>query len=103
MSTLYPNRPLGRGELAARGFEGPPDDASRADRLAAQLVRIRDLMLDGRWRSLVAIEQVTGYPQASISAQLRHLRKRRFGSYRVEKRHVEHGLWEYRVSATEER
>ena len=79
-------------------FEGPPDEDSRTARLSAQLVAIRDLMLDGRWRTLAEIERATGAPQASISAQLRHLRKRRFGRYVVEKQHVEHGLWQYRIA-----
>jgi hypothetical protein len=58
---------------------------------------IRKLMVDGQWRSLGQIENVTGHPQASISAQLRHLRKKRFGSHVVERRHMGKGLYEYRV------
>ncbi len=55
---------------------------------------------DGEWRTLDEIAAITGDPQASISAQLRHLRKARFGSHILEKRprgdrHV--GLWEYRL------
>jgi hypothetical protein len=45
--------------------------------------------------------RVTGDPQASVSAQLRHLRKERFGAHTVEKRargERAHGLFEYRVS-----
>jgi hypothetical protein len=52
------------------------------------------------WRTLEEIRALTGEPAASISAQLRHLRKPRFGSYRVEKRNrgsESHGLFEYRV------
>ncbi len=69
-------------------------------RLTGQIKRIRDLMLDGRWRTLSQIELVTGDPAASISAQLRNLRKERFGGYSVEKRTVgsrTNGLFEYRV------
>jgi hypothetical protein len=58
-------------------------------------------MRDGRWRTLEEIHKTTlGEPVASISAQLRHLRKPRFGSYRVERRHrgdPGSGLYEYRV------
>ncbi len=39
------------------------------NRLTSQLERIRDLMLDGNWRTLSEIEQTLGYPSASISAQ----------------------------------
>lgn len=79
-------------------FEGPVLD-EEVPRLAKQHQVIRTLMLDGQWRTLAAIEDETGYPPASISAQLRHLRKERFGSYRVSKRRVAgaEGLWEYHV------
>lgn len=70
------------------------DDA----RLLTQLDEIRDLMLDGQWRSLNEIESITGHPPASISAQLRHLRKERFGSYTVEKTYKGNGLYLYRVT-----
>lgn len=70
-------------------------------RLSLQHERIRDLMLDGQWRTLNEIANVTGDPAASISAQLRHLRKARFGGWTVEKRARERhrGLYEYRLSA----
>ena len=43
---------------------------------------------------------MTDDPHASISAQLRHLRKEKFGSYNIEKRprgDRSNGLWEYRL------
>ncbi len=72
-------------------------------RIQKQHERIRDFMLDGVWRTLREIEDALGYPQASISAQLRHLRKPKFGGYRMVKRrrHVQ-GLWEYHVSRYDE-
>ena len=70
-------------------------------RLTGQIKRIYDLMCDRVWRTLGEIERVTGDPQASISAQLRHLRKARFGGYVVLKRrrgaHTQ-GLWEYSLN-----
>ena len=68
-------------------------------RVADQLQTIRTFMLDGTWRSLTEIESALGYPQASISSQLRHLRKEKFGGYVVEKRRRTTGTWEYRVCA----
>lgn len=72
-------------------------------RIHNQTLKIRDYMLlvgslgKGHWKTLGEIEEVLKYPQASISAQLRHLRKKEFGSYVVEKRR--RGiLWEYLVS-----
>lgn len=73
-------------------------------RLVRQHERIRDLMLDGRWRTLDEIATATGDPAASISAQLRHLRKKRFGSFIVDKRHRgddARGLYEYRLRKPE--
>jgi hypothetical protein len=75
-----------------------------SDRIQKQMERIREVMLlaseANKWLTLAEIEQVTRYPQASISAQLRHLRKDAFGSYIVRKRRREpayRGIWEYLV------
>lgn len=67
------------------------------ERLENQMLVIRDVMADGQWRTLQEIARITGYSEASISAQLRHLRKERFGGHTVNKRHVENGLWEYQL------
>ena len=82
-----------------KGFNGPSySPALDSKRLNKQHVRIRNLMLDGQWRTLSEIESELGYPQASISAQLRHLRKPRFGRYIIDKRRRgdrSQGLFEY--------
>ena len=39
----------------------------------------------------------TGDPPESVSAQLRHLRKERFGSHTVEKKYLGDGLYVYRL------
>jgi len=68
------------------------------ERLVNQLLAIRDLMLKREWMTLGAIERALGFPQASISAQLRHLRKEACGSHTVDKRRADgKGSWEYRV------
>ena len=82
-------------------FNGPAyeSDVDKA-RLSKQHERIRDLMLDGEWRTLGEIAAQTGDKEASISAQLRHLRKPRFGSWIVERRARSdraRGLYEYRL------
>jgi len=76
-------------------------------RLKGQILRVYDLMRDGTWRTLSEIEGELNqkhpehlHPAASISAQLRHLRKERFGSHIIEKRprgDREHGLFEYKL------
>jgi RIO-like serine/threonine protein kinase len=78
-------------------FNGPELDTKDNDRLSKQHETIRALMSDHEWRTLAEIEQRLGYPQASISAQLRHLRKTRFGGYIVERRRRHAGTYEYRV------
>jgi transcriptional antiterminator len=79
-------------------FNGPDYVPERDDeRLTSQLLRVKNAMLSGDWKSLRQLESETGDPQSSISAQLRHLRKERFGSYIVEKRYAGNGLFEYRI------
>lgn len=71
------------------------------ERLIDQHGRIKKLMRDGEWRTLNEIAKHTGDPEASISAQLRHLRKDRFGNYVIEKRRRgerKSGLFEYKLS-----
>ena len=88
----------------------------RKDPRPKPLKRQRDVLCDvmlsagacETWLTLVELSRVTHYGEASISAQLRHLRKPQYGSFVVEKRQreaaeilcgVEHGpVWEYRLS-----
>jgi len=79
-------------------FNGADYEPERDDaRLKGQILRVFDLMKDGAWRTLDEIAKETGDPPASISAQLRHLRKPRFGGHTVERRYCGRGLYKYRV------
>jgi hypothetical protein len=82
-------------------FDGATYDPAADDaRLSGQLCRIWDVIADGGWHTLGEIAAATGDPEASISAQLRHLRKPRFGHHTIERRTRglrEHGLYEYRL------
>ncbi len=78
-------------------FDGPGVDEADTSRLAKQLVQVRVLMADGNWRALFEISELLGYPEASISARIRDLRKARFGSHTVESRRRSQGLHEYRL------
>lgn len=71
------------------------DDA----RLTGQLLRVKGLMGDGKWRTVAEIASTTGDPATSVSAQLRFLRRPRFGAYLVERRKREgtRALYEYRL------
>lgn len=69
-------------------------------RLTKQILRVYEAMRDSQWRTLAEIESITGDGQASISAQLRNLRKDRFGAHEVNKRirgERKHGLYEYQL------
>jgi len=95
-----PRHQLAR-QAACADFDGPAyNRAADHERLSGQILRIFDLMRDGTWRTLAEIAARTGDPHASISAQLRHLRKARFGAHRIDKRPRGErggGLWEYRL------
>lgn len=72
------------------------------ERLSKQISRVYSLMLDEHWRTLEEIAGATGDPPASISAQLRHLRKPRFGGHTIDKQsrgERADGLFEYRMIA----
>ena len=84
-------------------FNGPEYQTDKDhERLSHQHDRVRDAMLDQQWRTYSEIASITGDPENSISAQLRHLRKPRFGSWLVERRprgNRDGGLFEYRLLA----
>jgi hypothetical protein len=96
---------LNPSNVATPNTFGPDFDIQQdGNRLMSQLDTIASLMYSaqqaGQWLTLYEIESATGYPSASISAQLRHLRKAKFGSHEVRKRrrHGQGGTWEYMVT-----
>ncbi|HEV2101671.1 MAG TPA: hypothetical protein VGR58_02730 [Candidatus Acidoferrum sp.] len=54
------------------------------------------------WVTLAELAAKTKFPPASISAQLRHLRKAQYGGWSIEKRRrewvTEELVWEYRLA-----
>jgi len=78
---------------------GPTYEAAvDGDRIRTQMDVVKGFMLRATtWMTLAEIEDALEFPQASLSAQLRHLRKPRFGGYDVRKRRRSPGTWEYRV------
>lgn len=91
-------------------FDRPPDIADKAprplgdtfdpvqdgERLGAQYVAVRDLMRDACWRTLGEVRAATGYPEASISARLRDMRRGGFVVQRRRRLGVG-GTYEYRA------
>lgn len=85
-----------RGRYDGKAYDPQFDDA----RLDKQIGRVFSLMIDGKWRTLQEISRNTGDPESSISAQLRHLRKERFGGYIVNRQPRGNrtlGLFEYQL------
>jgi hypothetical protein len=86
-------------------------------RAQSQIEVIRDVMLSsaecargldkgsGGWLTLCEIAELTAFSEASVSAQLRNLRKPKYGGYMVEKRRRRcrgAAQWEYRISGRQE-
>ena len=83
-------------------FDKPFDGSDYNDkrdrkRLTGQCKRVYKTMETGRWLTLDSIAAEAKAPQASVSAQIRHLRKEKFGSHTIDKRHNDNGLFEYRL------
>ena len=80
-------------------FDGSDYTPEKDDeRLDKQIDRVKKACRSGVPMTLAAIAKETGDPEASISAQLRHLRKEKHGSHSVDKIHVSHGLYLYKVT-----
>lgn len=90
--------------LKVAWFEGPQDGdpTERTERLGRQLADVFEAIQDGQAYTLEELSRLTGHPQASVSAQLRHLSKPRFGGFIVEKQHKGHGLYVYRLVLRED-
>jgi hypothetical protein len=100
------SRRVTEGEKRDSTYGPAYDPKLDGQRLGEQGERILKYMLSlpwDTWSTLAEIEQATGYPQASLSAWLRHFRKPKFGSYTVDKRRrtdgegTSFGTWEYWV------
>jgi len=91
-------------------MRGMTTRSERVDGRRAQRDVLTALMLvagrAGNWLTLRELATMTGFGEASISAQLRHLRKPEFGGFVVEKRCRDAALvvgrsagpmWEYRM------
>ena len=106
---------LARIPDVVRGSVTPKTGEYDARRLRSQREIIRDVMLSAAnceaWLTLGELRALTRYGEASISAQLRHLRKAENGGYDVTKRHRDGAtpdrpgtdgrgecVWEYRIA-----
>lgn len=79
---------LGGAKMSTFGpaYDKTIDEPRLSTQREAILQYVRAMTCSGAWLTLREISEDTGYPEASVSAQLRHLRKPQFGGWRVEKR-----------------
>ncbi len=80
-------------------FDGATVEPEDQVRLANYLVKVVQVMSDGEWWTLRQLADRVGCSESSASARLRDLKKRKFGSWNVEKDRVApgSGLWKYRL------
>lgn len=95
-------------DLTSEGMGRPPGGASEGMYQPGRTQRETLLMVlrlatqYETWVTLAELAAKTKFPPASISAQLRHLRKAEYGAWRIEKRRrewvTEELVWEYRLA-----
>jgi len=88
---------------------GMSEAGAVAERLRRQRRSQREILLEvlriaaqyETWVTLAELADKTRFPPTSISAQLRHLRKEKYGGWKVERRRrgweTEKLVWEYRL------
>lgn len=69
-------------------FDGQDLNDQDNHRLTTQYDNIFNYMKDGVYRSLYQISKNLDYPESSVSAQLRHMRKPRFGSHTINRKRI---------------
>ncbi len=82
-------------------FEGKVESKEDDIRLGKQMMVIKNVLLKNMnsWLTVDEVHAMTFYPHASISAQLRNLRKEKHGGYDVEGRYREGTkIFEYRMN-----
>lgn len=74
------------------------------ERLKGRARVVYNLMSDEKWRTLQDLDDATGFPQASLSAQLRAFRRKDFGSHTVNRRRkvAQKGTHEYQLIVKKE-
>ena len=63
--------------------DGDLEGAKKDPRLKKQLVRVYDVMATEKWLPLSEISLLADAPEASASARMRDLRKKKFGGSRL--------------------
>lgn len=69
-----------------------PKDEERAFKLTGDLKMIFDIMSDGQAHLVSDIAKTLDLPECSVSAQLRHLRKKKWGSKNIQRKSLTKGI-----------
>ena len=86
-------------DLRTAEFDGETyDPVKDRKRLTGQLLRVFEVMQDGRWRTLRELAYLAKASEASASARLRDLRKDKFGGFEVQRKRNDGGLFQYRLN-----
>lgn len=84
-------------------FDGRSYEPTRdGDRLNTQLAAVRHILSRGCWETIAGIRRELddlGIPstETSVSSRIRDLRKAKFGAHVIEHKHIQRGLWAYRM------
>jgi hypothetical protein len=66
------------------------------------LYKLLSVVKDGKWRTIKQLSDATGNIPTAASANMRNLRKAKYGGYIIERRHLGNGLYEYRMALDED-
>ena len=81
--------------------DGDLEGAKKDPRLKKQLVRVYDVMATEKWLPLSEISLLADAPEASASARMRDLRKKKFGGFTIETRmRSDQNVYEYRLDVS---
>ena len=88
-------KPVDAPEFDGVTYEPKKDFA----RLSGQLLRVFEVMKDGRWYGASQLCELANVSPLSITARIRDLRKGKFGSHTIERKLISGGYHEYRINA----
>lgn len=74
-----------------------PKDAERTQKLTGDLRRVYAIMQDGKTHLVSDIAKILNLPECSVSAQIRHLRKQKYGGYNVVRKSLTKGVSIYQL------
>ena len=84
-------------------FDGDDYDSTRdKERLTKQRDKIRMYMEGRDYLTVQEVAEFFNYPENSVSAQMRNLRKKKFGGRIVDREYFGNGLYKFKLMPEEE-